>query len=543
MQLAHHHRTAGLALLGAVVGALVTGCALQANSGALERNPNCAVGYCPSANRDNVGVEIFATALGAQEFPSIPYDSLTGTFQLETSPLVRLSGAVKLPIELAGLDLKSGVVVATRPSRLVGRPEVSYQGTLNPTTGKYQIDLPPNLDGEVYTLRVAVDDQLLPPFSIDVELVRDTSLDLVPAAPTPSLAIGGKVLSALGAPLVGIEVIGRDPETNKLVSTRAHTDATGHFELYLGSQSGSGGLRLTAQINETLRLERIISSMPTSNGPSEVVLQLPALPNPVPQSFRLAGLSSSGIEQPVIGARAKASARILDKASDVVAIHELQADSDSEGRVTLNLYPAESAERTYQLDVATLGNSDFRSTTVSIAAGPVAGYSSTIMLEPRPAVFGVVLDAVGRPLSGATITPRTTTFARNDAAESLQALLQPSTTSDADGKFTMRLDPGAYDLEIVPPVSSQLPRRWLVQQMIEAQTDLGLVSLPASLPLVGRIVDLQQKPLANVTVRFFALPTESAYCATSDLVCQRPARLQAELTSRQDGTVEALLPP
>lgn len=377
----------------------LAGCAKNSNSGSIERAPNCPAGRCPEADIAILGVEIFATSLGAQEFRSIPFDSLSGTFQLETATLVRLSGSLKLPSELQALDLKNAAIVATRPSRLSGRPPVSYQGFLNPTTGKYQLDLPPNLPDESYTVQVAIDDEILPPFSIDVSVSRDTVLDLVPTAPSSNPAIDGMITSALGTPLVGIEVLGRDPTTHDIVTTRNRTDAAGHFEIRQSSQSASDGLIVEARINDTLRLERLISTVQSASNQGELVLALPALPNPVPQSFGLAGLSSSGVELPEIGARVTATVRIVDKANnDVEAVHELTADSDSDGRVMLNLYPSEGGQRQYTLAIATLGSSDFQSMHTIVDAGPVAGFSSTLMLLVRPKIFGVVLDAQGEPV-------------------------------------------------------------------------------------------------------------------------------------------------
>lgn len=526
------------AALCVVAGTLAAGCALRNETAGGNNGNDCVGAACPTANIAALGIEIFAAGIGVQEFRSLPYDAATRTFQIETAPSVNLSGTISIDEAIIPkLSLANATIVATRPSRLSGRPDVSYQGSISKDR-EYSLNLPPNIEGEQYTLRLSLDNKVVPPLVTTVTIARDTVLVLAPVS--NGTTIEGTVVSTVGDGLENIEVLGRDPLTNQLVTTITTTTAGGKFTLVQGAQTGSGGLRIEARINDTLHLERVISlETPTGTGkPEPLVLQLPGLKTPVPTSFRCVGVSAAGTETPVGGAQITARIEIIESGIEVTAIDEVKGTTDSDGNVSLVLYPS----RRYQVTILTPGTSPFRTTTTEIEASQTPGGYAAINLATRPQVFGTIIDANGNPVTGATVEPRQSALLSLTAADSLAALLQPSTTTDSDGKFIMYLDPGTYDFEIAPKVTSGLPRFWKTTEAVEAATDLGLIRVPQPARLVGRLVDSSQAAKPNVTVRIFELPAENATCLAGDDTCGKPARLQAELTSRPDGTIEAILP-
>ncbi len=518
--------------------ALAAGCAASFEDAANGQNP-CGFQACPTANVAALGAEIVASGVGAQEFSTVPYDTTHGVFQLETAPTVKLSGRLKIPAELGVAPLKKATIVATRPSRLPGRPDVSAQALLS-DSGDYELLLLPNLPGEHYTLRASIDATLLPPLVVDVVVTQDAVLDLVPIAPASSPAITGQVHNTLGLPMVGIEVVGRDPETGAIVTTRNATDAAGKFELRLGSV-GKEGVRLEATIDETLRLERLVSvASSTSQNENALVLQLPALPNAATQTVPLVGPSPAGIDVPVTGAQVIARTRIQDPSTpEVTAVHQQSGFSDAQGKVQLSLYAKDNGPRTYTFDVVTLGNSEFQSIHTEIEAGRVEGYLGTVTLVRRPALFGKIYDSLGQPVQGATIEPRQRA-AFLATGDSLAGLVPPTTVTDADGKYTLHVDPGLYEFAVTPRVADALPRYWIPELEVTEQRVLPEVHLPRAAHLVGRLVN-QAAPLPNVTVRFYELP-DNSLCDGTDAACVRSARLQAEGTSRSDGTLDVILP-
>ena len=75
----------------------------------------------------------------------------SGLFALTLDPQVTLSGTVLLA---SGTTTKSvaATVVAIRPSRIIGRPDVVYQATVNPVDGSYRLVVSQSLNGESYAL-------------------------------------------------------------------------------------------------------------------------------------------------------------------------------------------------------------------------------------------------------------------------------------------------------------------------------------------------------------------------------------------------------
>ena len=88
-------------------------------------------------------------------------------------PQVTLTGTVQVGSGTAAKTV-AATVVATRPSRIIGRPDVVYQAAVNPIDGSYTLVVSRSLVGEQYALRVSTtDSSLVPPQ--DAERASPTS--------------------------------------------------------------------------------------------------------------------------------------------------------------------------------------------------------------------------------------------------------------------------------------------------------------------------------------------------------------------------------
>jgi hypothetical protein len=157
--------------------------------------------------------------------------------------------------------------------------------------------------------------------------------------------------------------------------------------------------------------------------------------------------------------------------------------------------------------------------------------------------MGAVKDSQGRPAAQMTVHAQlSTAFAASltaDEAEQLAALGLPEVTTNSTGAFVMNLDtmlvgkPAAYDLELVPPNGSTLPR-WSREEVAvpaaDAKLDLGDVALPASTRVSGLVRDENSYPVADAEVRVY-MRTDS-----------QPSRLRTLAKSAEDGTVTLVLP-
>jgi hypothetical protein len=82
-----------------------------------------------------------------------------------------------------------------------------------------------------------------------------------------------------------------------------------------------------------------------------------------------------------------------------------------------------------------------------------------------------------------------------------------STTTDERGDFSLRVDPGVYDLEMIPPEGSPHPR-WSSDN-VPAEEDLtGLqIVLPEGIP-IPVVVRYGESPVSGATVRMLVVSEE-----------------------------------
>ena len=159
-----------------------------------------------------------------------------------------LSGKVTIG-QGAGARLLAGAVVATRPSRIPGRPDPIFQAQIDPTSnGEYALSVTPTLPGESYTLRVAASDasELPPQTFTGIDASSDTRFDLVLDDPATFIQLHGTVADPIGQAVPGLEVQAIDPTSHALLSTTATTDGSGAYAIRLARNLPSSAITLIA---------------------------------------------------------------------------------------------------------------------------------------------------------------------------------------------------------------------------------------------------------------------------------------------------------
>jgi hypothetical protein len=114
--------------------------------------------------------------------------------------------------------------------------------------------------------------------------------------------------------------------------------------------------------------------------------------------------------------------------------------------------------------------------------------------------------------------------------------------ADADGRFSLRLDAGFWDVGLIPPTDSLLPRLWLTQLDLTRDLDVGTVLVPRGVMVHGVVHDPSGAPLAHANVRLYTVTSGNTTCAPTDQQCLAPPRLRAEGSSGSDGIVSLILP-
>jgi hypothetical protein len=553
----HLARALAIALL-----VTVAGCASRASRAMV----TCSPPECPYPTSLALVAEVAPPAQGPdvrQEITSISINPKTGLFTVQLDAPVTLSG--KVTITSAGTSKPvpvAATIVAARPSRISGRPDVYYQTATDPSTGAYQLAVSPNV-ADQYVLRVTPSDPTqVPPLQEMVTATGNQQLDFTYSDPLVLPELHGIITDSLLNRVDGMQVRAVDGN-GVVVSTTVVTDPTGTYSLrLLASRPSTVTLTATQAplpsnapapapgpppVPSLSRLVTMVDGM-TFGSSVEANMELPPLPTAAHFSYGIASPSLSGARTPVVGATCVFSADVSDPKSvdGVTATFTATAVTDAVGNAAVWLVPGANGNRSYGVSITPDPSSPFQPLTTMIEVAPGGGYMTIMGLAIRPQLYGRVHDPTYAPLPGVTIAPMPSTLGAAAAApDNLLRTLPtsaPPAMSGLDGTFSLRLDPAQWDVGLIPPADAMLPRVWLPGTNVIANTDLGERIIPRGVMVHGVVRDAANRPVPVADVLIYTVAPGNASCATGDLSCLAPARLRAEGPTDANGAVGIILP-
>ena len=286
-----------------------------------------------------------------------------------------------------------------------------------------------------------------------------------------------------------------------------------------------------------------------------MALALPALPSTTHLSVPVVGMSSSGTVVPVSGASFRIYSQLgassigagLDmglEAADESVIHEVDGQTDADGKIQADLFSDASGMRTYYVAIIppAVLHLETPNTPLSVSVGASSGVAPTLTLAAQPLITGRVLDPGGAVLKGATVSPAVSTI--STSASALTSSSPTSATTDSSGRFALWLDPETYDLAVSPPATTNLPRRWLSREMLTADRDVGDLQLANAVMFDVVLHDASGTPV-QATVRLYILSSSDPDCSadmSATGTCVAAPQLQAEVATGTDGSATLLLP-
>jgi hypothetical protein len=276
-------------------------------------------------------------------------------------------------------------------------------------------------------------------------------------------------------------------------------------------------------------------------------VKYPALPGTATYQLPVEGASPAGGTRPAIGARVILTTTLA--AGRDTMRYATEAVVGPLGRAEVQLIPGVlDSNRGYSVTVLPTPSSELGARwdgTVTLGPG-AAGVLvlPAISLPRRVLVSGFVHDHLGRGAAGVTVTPAlAASFLAATTPEALDAahadrLQLPQTVTLASGAFMFYLDavvagkPAVYDLELVPPNASALPR-WSTDEVAVSgeRVDVPRVDLPAA-ALISGIVKTEDG--RNVV--------PGAVVQVYMRVDGGPARPRALATSDAQGKISLVLP-
>jgi hypothetical protein len=510
---------------------------------------------------------------------AIPFDGDVGN-QIIQAP-VQIGGRVHLSCQApapVGCDPTAAVgatITVVRPSRIPGGPLYvdSTTSDASSTSGdSFTLDVPRlALDEPAYTMTVRPDDSspvspngptaamLAPPITSSVD-ATDSVVGMDVALGSGYLrVVTGRVIDATGAGAAGVKVSAMGHfDANRpaeRVSTVAVTDLTGYYTIYVAQNAMTGVEVIGAPADKpgmTLRLVNVPADLPQQ---SVIDLKVPATGKSITVILPVVGHNSAGVATPVPGATVDVTTTLLNDGREIVT-HELTTSTDAHGNATLSLVPQSGTSlREYTVRINPAPTSEFASVYgQSIDIGTGSGVLGELDLPHRVPVTGTLYDADGNPAPGVTVTAAPSlslTLGLDVATQTILSSLQsPTTTTAADGSFSVYVDPdlagnaGVYDVQCVPPAGARVPR-WTsqpiyVKNAIDA-VPMGDIRLPRGRHIRGRVVH-GTTAVTGAEVRIYEIGLNATACMNAPGTCVVPATLRAVDQSDTDGKVRFVLP-
>lgn len=338
-----------------------------------------------------------------------------------------------------------------------------------------------------------------PAFLKNLVMTADDALRVEPA--TDAVRVTGKVIVSETdpTPVESIQVQAFDPVSG-VFSLPVVTDAeTGAFCLAVAAPTGSAH-RLTLRIG------------PSETRPTVEIPGIEVAPGETDLDLGTVPMGAHGAPLPAL------RRRIVDPSGAGVEAVRVVFTGQVEPQGTFSTSATTGPDGTFGV---TLLRGSY---TVRIqppadapwASREIAGFDPTaedgstlpldgIVLVDRPRLLGqVVSEETGLPLAGVLVVAEP-----DDRLASDGAARSFSTTTDGDGAYALRVDPGSYRFRFVPPEGSDLPwavGRALTVEATPAELHLETVAIEAPTRLPGKVLGARpagptvQLPAAKVEV-------------------------------------------
>ena len=425
--------------------------------------------------------------------------------------------------------------------------------------------------------------ELAPPRQIVLAADADQAVEWTLGDPADLKAIRGCVQNLLGngADYAGMQVsaLGRWTELSPLVraSSRSVTDAAGCFALRVPIKMlDTFDIVVKPPAGAILPTLRLYDEFVRDPSPEDTAdhwidpLVMPSAPSPTTFRLPVEAQGSAGGQVRVPGAAVRFETRFepppgelrhIDITFTAEAVTS-DAEADSPGVATVQLYPGSEQNRIYTVQVVPPPDAQVHSAfglQVPVGIGGSAQLLEAVTLGRRVALTGVAVARSGQPVVGAPVTADASsvlqvTLDQEPAGLIIDQLQFPVATTDQDGGFLVWVDrqlvgeSASYDIEIQPPAASGAPS-WTFEGIAVPSEgdalDLGELTLPEASYARGPVRDAAGERVAGAELHLYQLPADD-FCMRlvepSGATCNPPAQLRGIWASDADGTIRIVLP-
>jgi hypothetical protein len=456
-------------------------------------------------------------------------------FDLTALPKATLTGT--LAFDTNAQPIATAHVVLSLPSTIAGLAALQYETDLatesKTSTPEFTMSIPSELLGRPGTVRVlpsAPDDATHAPLIFGVTLAAALTLPVSPK----SLTVSGRLLSALGDPLVDLQA--RAFQDGDLVSDVVSTTMDG-FTLTVPSDTTATSLAVEVQpkSGDTPGPHFWAKPFALTTNVDLGDVELPAYGQPTMFQFPFGGPTNA--DPKVVGALVRARTVLADDATGTTD-YLRDGLTDMTGLATLSLLPGTTtALRLYDIAVVPPADSVYAMQCFE-GFGLVAGIVQPAQtLARRPVLVGSVTDANGTPVPGVAIQATRLAGLRATACDAYASAPQTSGKTEADGSFRLHLDAGSYTLDFDPPVGTPYPRLTETAVVVSDAETQHVVSLPPAAFIDVVVRDVAGSPLPQAGVRFYG-----PACAEASACPGTPPVLKAQARADANGFFRAVVP-
>ena len=538
---------------------------------------SCRDGFCyGNPPQVSVSAQLLPPAtrpdLAATEIESLTV-SAEGSFEMSFAPSAEVSGRVVLPPLTSSVPAR---LRFSRASHIPGAPpltvEVDATAGRGPGEVAFKVRLGLTTNDDLWLVTIVPDDtNVLPalnmtlaqaapsrrvaiavtgPTVIDLPLVDAAGLKELHGTVTDAAARGleGLRVSAYGRPAPGAPL--------ELCSSSGRTLADGSYTLRLPvswEDTFDVVVEPTATVRSPILRQREVQ-IPDGANPTVLDLSFPSFPTPAPYDLPVYSKAPAGGNAFAVDADVVFTTTLLDEGPRTVT-YRATGTVDARGLARVDLIPGTIDEnRPYLVRVLPPLDEPHGSVwdvPVEVGAGS-GGVLPDLILPRRALMTGRVVDHEGDPVKDLAVRPGLSPSFILPLPPALQVLLagiRPvEVATNEDGRFEIYLDaellglPALYDLELVPPTGSLLPR-WSVEA-ITIPTDLpavdyGDLALPRGALADGPVKDTLGNHVGTAEVRIWAPSDQALACAP---ICVAPAHLRVLAASDLSGRVRLVLP-
>jgi len=379
------------------------------------------------------------------------------------------------------------------------------------------------LPGRHYAGTFRPDDAALPDFTFALtpDDIASGRFDIALPAVADYVVIGGRVRTYDYVPVGGARIVALLADSSVAGATTTESDH-GFFELTLPPGTEAVRLKVSAPADGPVFPDFTTDTVATSG---DIDVQIPTLPDgEVPFEAKVQVLSRDpyGIVQYPTGLT-------------VTVVGELEqgtlrrsATTDADGVATLTVLPG-----AYECLVTTGPESPWASwhgrVSLTHPEAPHDKGPASIELAYRTPVYGAVTDGGGAPVESGTIYA--TRRVQRGVTDVLAIAPPPFKAAISDGAYEVALDPGVYDLRVVPDPETGAPATTMRAAQVK--------SLPLELP-----IELPEPALAHLTI---AAPDGTYMSGVTVELYQKDADTEEPVllikgTTNDAGYVDLLIP-